>query len=73
MLDNKDREEIAHIMRTVIESHIDPKFELLFDKMNAMEEKLIPESRVEDIEHMVNVHEMAIRKLSKDVKELKEA
>ena len=59
--------------RVLIEADIMPKFDLILDKISAMEEKLVPASRVEHIENDVQVLKMAVHKHSKEIKQLKEA
>ena len=46
MLDKTDREEIAHLMKVIVESDITPKLNLLLECHQSIIERLVPVSRV---------------------------
>ena len=73
MLDEKDHKEIAHIMKVVIESDITPRLDLLLDGYKSIYEKLIPISRIEELEDEVKLLKVVVRQLSEDLQQLKKA
>ena len=73
MLDNNDRDEIARIMRVIVESDITPKLNLILEGHQDILGKLIPESRVVKLEEDVTILKIAVRQLSEDMQLLKKA
>ena len=73
MLDDNDHKTIAHIMRTIIESDITPKLDLLVEGYSSINEKLIPTSRIEELEDEVKLLKTVVRQLSEDLQKLKKA
>ena len=73
MLDDNDHKEIAHIMNVIIESHVTPKLDLLVDAYKSINEKLIPVSRIDELEHELKFLKMIVRQLSEDIQQIKEA
>jgi len=73
MLDDNDHKTIAHIMRVVVESDITPKFDLLVDSIKLINEKLIPTSRIEELEDEVKLLKVIVRQLSEEIQLLKKA
>ncbi len=41
MLEKKDYEEITHLMKVIVESDLAPKLDLLFEKLDSMEERMV--------------------------------
>ena len=50
-----------------------PKFNLLADGIKDIQEKLVPRSRVDDLEEEIKLLKIVIRQLSDDLQELKKA
>ena len=73
MLDNTDREEIAHLMKIIVESDITPKLNILLEGHKAILEKLVPVSRVDGLEEEVKLLKIIVRQLSEDLQLLKKA
>ena len=73
MLDSNDYKEIADIMRTIIESNITPKLNLLAENQKTMLETLTPKSRVEELEEEVDFLKSIIKLHSQQIAELKKA
>lgn len=80
MLDEKDLEIITRLnsesekrMMVMMESYFDPKFNLLSEKIDALEEKLAPKSRVEALEDEMAFMKTVISAMSKEIQELKKA
>ena len=105
MLDENDHKEIAHIMKVVIESDIAPRFDLVMegyqsvqerlnivqneisfvrdeaqvefnfvrDELQLIKDKLIPTSRIEELEDEVKLLKVVVRQLSEDLQQLKKA
>ena len=71
-MENRILEQSSANMRVILESSIGPQFNLLFEKLGAMEEKITPtetidehEDRLEALESTVRVHSREIAKLKK--------
>ena len=73
MLDEKDLKEIAHLMSVLIENEVTPKFDLLSEKIDLLQEKLVPAEAVDDIADRVDVLEGTARIHSKEIAKLKKA
>jgi len=73
MLDQKDLEEIAHLMRVIVESDITPKLNLLLEGHQSIMDRLVPVSRVEKLEEEVDFLKIVVRQLSEELKLLKKA
>ncbi len=73
MLEQKDYEEIAHLMRVIIESDINPKLNLLAEGQQAILEKLVPRSRVDDLEEEVKFLKIVVRQMNEEIQRLKKA
>lgn len=78
MLDEKDLQIIAQLnnesekrMMVMMESYFEPKFNLLVEKMDNLEEKLAPKSRVEALEDEMTFMKSVIKAMSKEIQELK--
>lgn len=66
-------EQSAANMRTILESAVQPQFNLLAENQQAILEKVAPKSRVEELEDKVDFLESIVRRISKDLDELKKA
>ena len=73
MLDKADRDEIAHLMHVIVECDISPKLQLLAEGHQVIIDRLVPTSRVEDLEGKVKLLEIVVRQLSDDLQTLKKA
>ena len=73
MLDKKDHEEIARLMRVIVESDITPALSLLIEGHKAIIDRLVPVSRVDGLEDEVKLLKIVVRQLSEDVQQLKKA
>lgn len=84
MLDKKDLQDIQMtIDRSIRESEsrmiaffeaaIMPKFDLLADGQAAIQEKLVPRSRVDDLEEEVRFLKSVVRQMNEDLQRLKKA
>lgn len=77
MLEKNDLQEIAHLMQTIVDADVSPKFNLLAEGQQAILDRLDRmESRLEDIDVMdsrITALEAMVRKLNREVTELKKA
>ena len=76
MLDQNDYKEIAHIMKTIVDAEVTPKFNLLAEEIQGLHEKLDRMASPEDLELLerrVDTLELAVRKHSREIAELKKA
>ena len=73
MLDQNDYKEIANIMRTIVESDVTPKLNLLAENQQTLLETLAPKSRVEELEDEIGFLKSVIKLHSQQIAELKNA
>ena len=76
MLDKNDYQEIAHLMKVVIESDVTPKFNLLAEGLQLVNEKLDSlsyKSRIDDLETEVNLLKVVVRQMNDELQSLKKA
>ena len=77
MLEKNDLQEIAHLMQTIVDADVSPKFNLLAEGQQAILDRLDRmESRLEDIDVMdsrITALEAMVRKLNREVTALKKA
>jgi hypothetical protein len=77
MLDKEDYQEIAHIMQTIIDTDVVPKFNLLSDGQKDIVARLDRmEERLEDMDVMdtrITALEAMVKKLNREVSSLKKA
>ena len=84
MLDEKDLQSIQEMidssikksesrMMAYFESAILPKFSLLADGQSSILEKLVPRSRVDDLEDEVKFLKSIVRQMNEDLQKLKKA
>ena len=67
------RKEIMQDANVLIESDIMPKFNLLADAIQGVDDKLVPVSQVQALEDDVHVLKLAVRAMSQEIAELKKA
>jgi len=60
-------------MMAMMEAYFDPKFNLLAESIEAIQEKLIPQEVIEDHSDRLDVLEATVRHLSSEVSKLKKA
>ena len=70
-----DEKEIAYLqeMAVLIESDVTPKFSLLADGIKDIQEKLVPRSRMDDLEDEVKFLKLMCRQMAEDIAKLKKA
>ena len=57
----------------LMESYFEPKFNLLFENQQAMQDQLTPKHRIEELEDEVAVLRAAVRQHSTEITKLKQA
>ncbi len=73
MLEKKDYEEIAHLMRVIVESDLSPKLDLLFEKLDGLEERMVEPSELDGLKDRLDVLESVVRTHSRDIAALNKA
>lgn len=77
MLDEKDYKEIAHLIQTIIDADVKPKFDLLAEGQQSIIERLDRmEEHLEDMDVMdtrITALEAMVKKLNREVAALKKA
>lgn len=80
MLDQNDKEYITqqikeseNRMMAYFDAAVMPKFDLLADGIQNIQEKMVPMSRVEALEDDVALLKQVIRSMNKEISELKKA
>ena len=84
MLDEKDlqtidqklaqqRKEIMQDMKALLDAEFQTKFNLLAEGIQDIQEKLVPRSRVDDLEEEVKFLKVLYRQMNEDLQELKKA
>lgn len=77
MLDEKDLKEIAHLMQTIVDADVTPKFNLLAENQQAILDRLDRmEDRLDDMDVMdsrITALEAMVKKLNREVAALKKA
>ena len=77
MLDERDLQEIdrlmAHRINIMLESDIAPKFNLFAEGIQDIQEKLLPRSRVDDLEDEMKFLKVMIRQMAERISELEKA
>ena len=64
---------MAHRMNIIIESDVMPKFNLLAEGIQDIQEKLLPRSRVDDLEDEMKFLKVMIRQMAERISELEKA
>lgn len=65
--------ETTHRMKVLIENEVTPKFNLLAEGQQDILEKLVPRSRVDDLEDEVKFLKSIVRQMNEDLQLLKKA
>lgn len=76
LLDTKlaaQKTEIMGEVQVLMESQFQPQFNLLAEGQQAILEKLVPRSRVDDLEDEVKFLKSMVRRLDEDMQSLKQA
>ncbi len=73
MLEKKDYEEITHLMKLIVENDLAPKLDLLFEKLDSIEERMVAPAEVEELRDKLDVLETVVRTHSRDISALKKA
>ena len=66
-------EQSAANMRVILESAIGPQMQLLFEKLDTMEEKMIPREAIEDHDDRLDSLKDMVRQHSREIEKLKKA
>ena len=69
----EQKQDLIQCMNVVIESEITPKFNLLADGIKDIQEKLVPRSRVDDLEDEVKFLKLMYRQMAERVASLEKA
>ena len=72
MMTEQKREIISETM-VLMESYFDPKFNVLSERLDGIEQKLVPQEAVDIIEDRVDDLEKAVDLHTQQIKELKKA
>ena len=77
MLDEKDLKEIGHLMQTIVDADVTPKFNLLaenqqaiLDRLDRMEDRLVD---MDVMDSRITALEAMVKKLNREVAALKKA
>ena len=76
MLDEKDYQEIAKLMKTIVDAEIAPKFNLLAEEIQNLHDKMDRLASPEDFELMesrIDTLELLVKKHNREIAELKKA
>lgn len=65
--------EATHRMQVLLDAEVKPMFNLLAEDISIIQEKLMPESRIERIEDDVWALKASARRINQDLRELKQA
>ena len=71
MLEDRDYQEIAHILKVILESDIGPKINKLAEGQQVLLETLAPKNRVEELEDEVSFLKSLIRMHNDQIAELR--
>ena len=66
-------EQSAANMRVILESAIGPQFNLLFEKLDTMERKMVSMEVIEDVDDRLDILEATVRQHSREIAKLKKA
>ena len=65
--------ESAHNMKVIVETAIQPQFNLLAEGQQAILEKLVPRSRVDELDEEVKFLKVVVRQMNDEIQLLKAA
>ena len=66
-------EQTAHNTRVLLESYVEPKFNLLAENQQTIIDMITPKSEIEELRGEIDLLKMVIRTMSADIAELKQA
>ena len=66
-------DEATHRINVLLENKVQTQFNLLAEGQQSILEKLVPRSRVDDLEEEVRFLKSMIRRMSEDIQQLKKA
>lgn len=69
----QQKHEIINEVKVLMEADVMPKFNLLADGIQAINEKMIPAEAIDEIEDRLDVLEATVRLHSKEIAKLKKA
>ena len=69
----EQKQGLIQYMNVIIESEVNPKFNLLADGKTQIREMLIPRTRVDDLEDEVKFLKLMCRQMAEDIAKLKKA
>lgn len=70
---SEQKQDLIQSVNVIVESDVMPKFNLLADGIKDIQEKLVPRSRVDDLEDEVKFLKMMCRQMAEDIAKLKKA
>lgn len=73
MLEKQDYQEIARLMKVIVESDITPQLKALAEGQQVLLETLAPKSRIEELEEEVSFLKSIIKLHSEELARLKKA
>lgn len=65
--------EATHRMQVLLDAEVKPMFQILAENISIIQEKMMPESRIERIEDDVWALKASVRRINQDIQELKQA
>lgn len=65
--------ETTHNMRVLLETEVQPQLNLLAENQQVILEKLVPRSRVDELEDEMKFLKVIIRQMNEDIQKLKAA
>lgn len=66
-------DEATHRMKVLLDAEVTPKFNLLAEGQQGILDKLVPRSRVDDLEDEVKFLKSIVRQMNEDLQKLKKA
>ena len=65
--------ESTHRMKVLLDAEVTPKFNLLAEGIEEIQEKLVPRSRVDDLEDEVKFLKLMVRQMAERISNLEQA
>lgn len=65
--------EATHRMKVLLDAEVTPKFNLLAEGIEDIQEKLVPRSRVDDLEDEVKFLKLMVRQMAERISSLEKA
>lgn len=66
-------DEATHRMKVLMDAEFKPQFNLLGEELSIIREKMVPESRIEAIEDQIDVLKASVKRINREIRELKQA